>query len=623
MRWNLEGTELVIQYDAGESSRIPAQTIWGRFSDNGSEELPGFDDLDISFSSKYCTPGLRLVESETGSFGRLVLVAITYLGKSAQLSDWHRSDHVVMNRIWHPLVPGSLEEINALVDEAGLEIGVDLTPQQYLACIRDWADNPWFIAECEFRANDWPQRQPNRSEIVPTSFTATLAPYQERGSSWLTMMRKSGVGVVLGDGMGLGKTVQLIKTICDLIEENPEARTLVICPSAIVENWAREIEKFTKGVEYMIHVGANRSRNYRSYTSSIVITTYDVARIDYAVLSLVEWDLVVLDEAQWIKNPDSQRTRAIKQISRKASIAATGTPFENHMTDIWSIFDFCMPGFLGSRGSFCSAYCDDDLSAKRLGQLISPVLLRRRLEDIPNELPPIVTIPMPIALTPDEAIEYERRKKSYMETAGAIGSIQKLTSDLAAPENADGFLSSLKYEYLRSVLDEVRSFGEKIIVFAERISTIEALRCRYERELPVLVLNGSTPVSERQHVVDSFSEVNGSAVLICNPVVGGAGLNITAANHVFHFSMQWNPAKIDQADARAHRRGQDKPVVVHYPFYASTVEEYMWDKVRLKRELSADVVVGNRADSDTDEVALALSLSPVANDAKRKAIVDE
>ena len=612
MRWAIKDKELVCVDDENGITRLPAATIWKCFQGGNEDPLPDLSETGIRCSAKYQAPQLRLVNTDDGPFGKLTLESKSHLGKVTKLSDGHKSDHIITNNTWSPLYEGALEEILLAVEDAGAEIGIALNARQYMTCIRDLYDYSWFICECEFKAKEWSATHTPLQRRPPAKFTATLMDYQVRGSDWLTMMRESGVGVVLGDGMGLGKTIQVIKTICDLLEDNPEAKTLVICPSALVENWAREIEKFTCGLEYMMHRGSDRSRNYRTYTASVMITTYDVARMDAGVLSLVDWDMVVLDEAQFIKNPNSQRARAIKSITRQTSIAVTGTPFENHMTDIWSLYDFCMPGFLGTVNMFTARYSDNEESASELGRVIAPTLLRRRLDDIPNDLPPIVTIPMPIALEPSEAEEYERRKQLYTQQGTAFGAIGNLLSDLAAPTYTENFLSNLKYEYLDAVVGEVIDYNEKIIVFAERRTTISALEDKYADRIPVYILNGSTPMDMRQQTIDEFSAVEGAAMLICNPTVGGAGLNITAANHVFHFSMQWNPAKIDQADARAHRRGQEKTVVVHYPFYASTIEEYMWDKVAKKRELAAEVVIGNKAESNADEVAQALSLSPIA-----------
>ena len=608
MPWSVIDNELLSIDENNDLVRVSADELWDLFSKSASSELSA---IGIQTSSKIMSVRVVLSDSCDGPFGQLTLEAVSFLGVSYRLSNAHASDHVIVDGVWHPLQPGLFEEINRVLGENHLSPGQVLTAKQYMICLRDLSEYDWFVIKKEFKAKEWSEEQHSFQTRKPAKFTANLSDYQVRGSDWLTMMRESGVGVVLGDGMGLGKTVQVIKTICDLIETDAHAKTLVICPSALVENWVREIEKFTKDLTYLVHRGGDRSRNYRTYVASVMITTYDIARMDAAILSLVNWDLVVLDEAQFIKNPNSQRTIAIKTITREASIAVTGTPFENHMTDIWSLYDYCLPGFLGSVSSFCSHYGDDEESAASLGRLIAPVLLRRRLEDVPNDLPPIVTIPIPIALEPEEAEEYERRRRKYLESGATLGAIVSLVSDLAIPANSENGISNLKYEYLDQVVEEVAGYREKIIVFAERRATIAVLEKKYSGYLPVFVLNGDTPMEMRQQTIDAFSDESGAAMLICNPTVGGAGLNITAANHVFHFSMQWNPAKIDQADARAHRRGQEKTVIVHYPYYASTVEEYMWKKVETKRSLAKEVVIGNMAESDVNDVSEALGLSPI------------
>lgn len=611
MRWHLSDSELLCCDDSASLTRLSADVIWGHCSGNPILGLPALSTIGIRCSPKYLDPVVELVETSDGPFGMLVLTVSTRPNSSTRLGNSHESDHVVINGVWSPLYSSTINEITTCLATLHLELGRPLSAREYLVCVRDLINRYWFVQKCEYSAFDWSAQHQVPIRETPDYFVAQLTDYQSSSCEWLSMMRRNNIGVILGDAMGLGKTIQVIKTICDLLAENQDAKTLVVCPSALVENWTREIEKFTRGLKYMIHVGSQRSRNYRDYTSSIMLTTYDVVRMDIGVLSLIQWDLVVLDEAQFIKNPGSQRTRAIKKLPRNSSIAVTGTPFENHVTDIWSLFDFCIPEFLGTESQFRSTYFDNEESAKKLGKLIAPLLLRRTLKDIPNDLPPIITLPMPIALNEQEAVEYERRKEEYMQAGSALGAIGNLISDLAAPETSRRHLSKLKYEYFDSVMDEVIESGEKIIVFAERKATIAELERLYRHRIPCLTLNGETPMAIRQQEIDRFSAITDAAMLVCNPTVGGAGLNITAANHIFHFSMQWNPAKFDQADARAHRRGQQKTVISHYPFYASTIEEYMWEKVAIKRELASEIVVGNKAESTANELYVALSYNPM------------
>lgn len=217
---------------------------------------------------------------------------------------------------------------------------------------------------------------------------------------------------------------------------------------------------------------------------------------------------------------------------------------------------------------------------------------------------------MPIALPSSEAGEYDSRRQQYKAEGATLGAINKLVSDLSTPESDNG-VSSLKFQYLETVVDEVFSKNEKIIVFADRTRTIECLERTYAHKAPTFSLTGEAPTDERVPIVDKFSAVKGGAMLLCNTRVAATGLNITAANHVFHFTLSWNPAVISQADARAHRHGQTRPVICYYPFYVSTVEEYIWNKLEAKRSLFGEVVKGHKGESSASEILEALNLSPI------------
>ena len=615
--WEIVGTELLLGDDEGRYERVSSELIWKLSHASADPHYPPLEPLGLSFRGRLLTLSLKMREGRSHAFGCLELEAVSPRGIRMALSADHQSDHIVCDGVWYPLPGERMTEIFEYLNEHNLSLRNDLTAQQYLVVVRDMRDKDWFDAEYAYTANGWTERSVSQAERSPATFVGKLYEYQSAGSGWLSMMRRNGIGVILGDGMGLGKTIQIIKTTCDLLDDDPEAHVLIICPSSLIENWAREIEQFSRGVKYLVNRGPQRTRYYRDFlTVSIVITSYDTAVRDIAILKQVLWDMVVLDEAQAIKNPNTQRTASIKKLNRKQSIAVTGTPFENHMEDIWSIMDFCLPGYLGSQREFESYYSDDMESALGLRDIISPVLLRRRLSDIPNDLPPLVAIPMPIALEPREAQEYEDRRARYTEAGASLGAINNLITDLALPVSSDRHLSSLKYEYLDTVLSEIVGYREKIIVFAERNATIDELYKRYRSMLNVHILNGSIPINRRQTIIDEFSICKDSAMLICNTTVAGTGLNITAANHIFHFSMQWNPAKVDQADARAHRKGQTRTVFVHYPYYSGTVEEYMWQKVQEKRVLAEAAVRGNKADSDANDIARALAMSPIRHHGK-------
>ena len=612
MQYVLTGTEVLLQNDDGLLTRLSPTQIWQQES---TQTMPGnctLASLGLSLNESLLNPYAILRESNKSPFGEIVICVKDFRGIEHELSEGHESDHVALDNQWFPLFENAIADIASALSDNSIEPYGGLDATSYLTCIREQEYFDWLKIRWKYNAKEWVMQDHKSYEPpAPAHFVANLFDYQEKGSNWLSMMAEHGAGMILGDGMGLGKTIQIIKAICDLLEKKPSARSLIICPTALVENWRREFAKFTLGIDVECHVGSDRTRNYRHILSPVVITTYDIARIDRSVLNQIPWDYVILDEAQFIKNPDSKRANAIKKINRRVGIAVTGTPFENHMTDIWSLMDFCLPGFLGSKAMFVARYQDEEDSAYELGEIIAPLLLRRRLSDIPNDLPELIKMPMPIALRKEEAEEYEARRRKYIENGFSLGAINHLIGDLSyLPGMQDG-ISELKYEYLNTVLEEVFSNSEKIIVFAERLLSIDNLEKRYGAFVPVFTLTGQTATSDRQTVIDEFSRVQGAAMLISNPTVGGAGLNITAANHVFHFSPQWNPAKFDQADARAHRHGQNKTVIAHYPFYAGTIEEYMWNKVATKRDLASMVTVGNKGDSDANDIIAALSLSPV------------
>lgn len=611
MRWIIDGHEMLLQNGNEGLEVIPAQAIWEN-EKSGGACLPALSTVGLYRSRTVASLICRLEVSDESPFGELKLYFQKASGGPAcALGASHRSNHLVCGHEWVPADEEQAKEVLDALDALSLQTGRGLSAKEYMACVRNLIDKSWYDQAFSYDAKLWA----DKSDVIfesklPGTFTANLADYQVRGSDWLTMMAEQQLGMILGDGMGLGKTVQVIKTICDLLAEKEDGQVLIVCPSALIENWCREFSKFTTGFEIRRHVGTNRTGNFRLIRESVVLTTYDVVARDYAMLGLISWDYLVLDEAQYIKNPSAKRTKTLKEIPKRVGIAVTGTPFENHLTDIWSIVDFCLPGFLGTLSEFEARYGDDEGSARELGMIIRPLLLRRRLCDIPNNLPELQQIEMPIALEEMEAEDYEARKKIYIEEAGALGAISKLKADLSKYCTDPNFISVGKYDYLNTVVDEVISYGEKIIVFAETYASIGVIEHSYSDKLPVFVLTGQVAQEDRQEIIDQFSEVSGSAMLICNPVVGGAGLNITAANHVFHFACQWNPAKIDQADARAHRRGQTAPVTTHYPYYASTIEEFMWDRVQDKRGLSSQVVVGNDGEPDCGDLIGALSLDP-------------
>ena len=444
-----------------------------------------------------------------------------------------------------------------------------------------------------------------------------LYDYQVQGVEWMNTVISENVGFVLADEMGLGKTVQII-TIID--EQRNNGPSLLICPNSLMENWAREIRKFSPSISFFIDSGKNRQHDYRKIQRyNLVITSYDVARNDFAVFCSVDWNLIILDEAQNIKNYGTQKSKEIKKFPKRCGIAVTGTPLENHLTDIWSIYDFCFTGLLGSTVSeFKKEFNDSSICAERIEKVVSPLMLRRYVCDVRKDLPDKVIIPVALEMNFHEAEEYEAIRTSGEKNGSNLGILQKLRSYCAMPEcvKNDDFFSpmknSAKFAYLfECLLDGIFSKKEKVLIFTESIEAQkriqENLHSRYGAYCELL--NGSVPVESRQPLIDEFSSKDGFATLIINPTVGSSGLNITAANHVIFYTLDWNPATEDQCIARSARIGQTRTVFVYRLYYVGTVEDEVNNCLERKRVMQEKAIKGTTPDIYPD-IGSALARSP-------------
>lgn len=458
-----------------------------------------------------------------------------------------------------------------------------------------------------------------QTSIENTSTGFVLYPYQQTGVTWLNSVISEGTGCVLADEMGLGKTLQIIVILSLQIGKGP---SLVIAPNSLVENWIREFRKFAPEISVSKHAGKYRDLYWPHFLNyDVVVTSYDTALSDFSIMMQNHWNLIVLDEAQAIKN-DSKRSRHIREFHKNSGIAVTGTPFENHVTDIWSIFDFCFRGLLGARAEFSAFFKDNTDSAEKLERIISPLLLRRRVSTVKQDLPQKVIVPYALEMYPNEAEGYERlRKESSSDSKKGtlqFGILTKLREYCALPSIIDDSLKveepekvSAKFGFLIDLLDEIYCLKEKVILFTEwREAQCEISKLATNRyNVFNRILNGDVPVSDRLGIIDEFSKKDGFAVLILNPTVGGTGLNITAANHVIFYSLSWNPALEDQCIARAMRIGQEKIVRVYRLFYTKTVEDVMNDRLEQKRMIAGIVVHGTEGEDPAD-IQRALLISP-------------
>ena len=529
-------------------------------------------------------------------------------------------DHCVDANEWF-YITGQLEEYNEFIKRVKINGNGSITFKQYLDIVSQSVNSTLSI---ENHVSVEKLNQISRvTNLEAPSLDATLYEYQKSGYSWLYNITNDECGCILGDEMGLGKTLQVIAVITKMIE-CCKRNILVIAPLSLLENWKREFNKFSKEVDVYVHHGSNRTGLYKELLChDVVVISYNTAVSDLSMLKMIKWSLVVVDEAQNIKNYKSERAKAIKAIPKMSAIAVTGTPFENHITDIWSVVDFVLPGYLGSISDFTNVVSDDLEGAELIEPLISPIMLRRLVKNVAKDLPEKVIIPQPLTMSETEAFLYEQLREEIINSSekgnAELSMLQKLRMFCTHPKLIDtsNYIKpdeSVKYQRLCEIIEEIVVKKEKVIVFTSYKKMFDVFKTDIVMRfgIPVSFINGDTPVEERQKIVDYFNNYDGPAFLALNPRAAGTGLNITGANHVIHYNLEWNPALEDQASARAYRRGQKNTVFIHRLFYIDTVEEVVNDRIENKREMAETAIIGidGKNDSRADIIA-ALNISPI------------
>jgi hypothetical protein len=491
----------------------------------------------------------------------------------------------------------------------------------------------------ELRAGD------RLAELMPPGgFVGRMRPYQVRGYSWLAFLRRWGLGACLADDMGLGKTIQAIALLLREREaaSNGAGPALVVCPTSVVGNWQREIQRFAPGLRVMIHHGGDRASGEELVAAAaehdVVISTYGLARRDVDDLAQVRWSDVILDEAQNIKNPQAKQSQAVRRLPAANRIALTGTPVENRLSELWSIMQFLNPGFLGSQAGFrrdfalpIERYQDHD-ATERLKGLVGPFILRRVKTDpsIIQDLPDKLEMKVYCNLTAEQATLYEavvnesleriRSAEEGIERRGVVlGALTRLKQVCNHPAQFLGDGSALpgrsgKLDRLGEMLEEALSVGDRALVFTQFAEMGHMLRAHLQLlfGVEVLFLHGGTPQKQRDRMVARFQqERDGPPIFLLSLKAGGTGLNLTAANQVFHYDRWWNPAVEDQATDRAFRIGQTRDVQVRKFLCAGTLEERIDELIESKKALAASVVGAGEAwltELSTDELRDLMSL---------------
>jgi superfamily II DNA or RNA helicase len=486
------------------------------------------------------------------------------------------------------------------------------------------------------------QKKISKNLSLPLGLNATLRPYQEKGFSWLHFLYSNNLGGCLADDMGLGKTIQVLALLLKIKEESqsefseknvsnfqlnlfggngsnlPPAHTsLIVMPLSLVHNWESEIKKFAPGLRYWKHTGNNRIQ-YKNgfYNYDVILATYGIIRNDLELLRQVQFHQIILDESQFVKNPDSKAYQAIRSLKAKHRIVLTGTPVENSLNDLWSQLSFLNPGLLGSLNYFRNEYVipvekqNDEAKKESLKQLIEPFILRRTKSLVAKDLPELVEKVHYCEMSQEQKSLYESKKSEIrnrifekMEIPGQVGvkiDILQGLMQLRLIANHPGLsqdgigMESGKFEEVIRNLDNLRAEGHKVLIFSQFVKHLNLFRQWFEfNQLPYSWLTGEITEKERKQVIQNFQKSNDISLFLISLRAGGTGLNLTSADYVFILDPWWNPAVEKQAINRAHRIGQSRNVISYKFITKDSVEEKILLLQQKKEKLAEDFINAN------------------------------
>lgn len=541
---------------------------------------------------------------------------------------------------WVHLDPQDAEQIKLWLKRVGKRKGLSFRDvlEMHLrgGAELDVFDDPEHALRAEVELNEhlalWLEQLQHVSQMPPASppdwFKGELRPYQQQGMSWLLFLRKFGLGGILADDMGLGKTIQFMAYLAYVKEreKGAEGPSLLICPTSVIGNWEKELKRFAPSLRVLLHYGSKRPKGEElaaeAREADLVITSYSLAQLDEEDLSLITWNALCLDEAQNIKNVYTKQSGAIRRLSARHRIALTGTPMENRLTELWSIYDFVNPGYLGSLNDFRRAIVTpiertrDKELIEGLQRWVKPFMLRRVKKDplIQLSLPDKIESKSYMTLTAEQGALYENIVSDLMEKLDKLDMMQRRGLILATltklkqvcdhpalllkekGEDAWRTERSAKMARLLEMCEEIAAEGERCLIFTQYVQMGEQIQSMLENGLgmPVPYLHGGVPKAKRDEMIAAFqSEEESRCAFVLSLKAGGTGLNLTAANHVFHFDRWWNPAVENQATDRAFRIGQKKQVQVHKFVTLGTLEEKIDEMIESKQSLSEQVVTGS------------------------------
>jgi superfamily II DNA or RNA helicase len=588
------GDRVTIEWPEGEKMRVKRQLSAGQFSINIKRQRDWFEasgELKISHDDVLNMQELMtLLDQSTGRFlplgdGEFIALTETFRKQLENLRGFSEKSGKGVR--FHPLAALALEDT---LDEMG-ELKVD----------KAWKEQREKL-----------QAAQNHKPKLPKTLKAELRDYQLDGFKWLAQLAHWGVGACLADDMGLGKTLQALALILTRSSDGP---TLVIAPLSVCMNWLGEVAKFAPSLNVIqLGFGDRQAAIDGLQPQDLMICSYGLLQQEEVgeMLAGVEWQTVVLDEAQAIKNPQTKRSQAAMKLQSGFKLITTGTPIENHLGELWNLFRFINPGLLGSLESFNQKYAgpiereQDEDARDRLKQLIQPFMLRRKKDEVLAELPSRTEILLQVELSKEETAFYEAlRQESIRKLADSdaapgtkhlqvLAEIMKLRRACCNPAlvKPKVKIKSSKLELFGETLEELLENGHKALVFSQFVDHLAILKEYLDnRQIPYQYLDGKTPAKQRKQRVDAFQDGEGDVFLI-SLKAGGTGLNLTAADYVIHMDPWWNPAVEDQASDRAHRIGQQRPVTIYRLVAKGTIEDQIVDLHHQKRDLANSLLEG-------------------------------
>lgn len=558
----------------------------------------GFDAI-VSAKPEFMVDGVVLTKKDIET-----LMAQTE-GLAFLKGKWVEADHKRLQKLLDDIngIPDNLTLMEALKLELGTsasaaDVGGMVTNGKWLAGILKSLQKPEMI----------------RKVAVPKELHATLRPYQKDGYIWLNYMYKLGFGACLADDMGLGKTVQVLAFLEKLHEGNKDAKALLIVPASLVENWRSEAIKFTPSLDlFILHGKSSKElvKELSENTAFLTVTTYGmVSRIP--ALQDIKWECIILDEAQAVKNALTKQTKEIKKLNGRMKIAMTGTPIENDLTNLWSLFDFLNKGLMGTSKEFkgfCKELEEHQEKYGKLKAMVSPFMLRRLKTDkkIIADLPEKMETIDYAKLSKKQVVLYRRivedmeqkiREAEGIERQGLVlATITKLKQVCNHPDQYLGqsgysLTDSGKFELLKEICETIYEKRERVLIFTQYKEITGVLASFLEKifHRKGCVIHGGVSPAKRGKIVEQFQSEEYIPFLVLSVRAGGTGLNLTKANHVIHFDRWWNPAVENQATDRAFRIGQTKNVMVHKLVCKRTVEERIDEMIESKKELAENVI---------------------------------